>query len=131
AIIEDYYQARARAQEENAEGVTYRPLLPDKLYFTPGEWEEKLGGLVHARLTPFSVPGAISAGASLGRTFAPERKAAPQEVFEALRRHVAALQGAKKKTVLACWSRGALERLAPVLADHGLSDTLALPDAGA
>ena len=130
SIIEDYYQARKSAQE-NQQEVTYRPLPPDALYYSKDEWNSALGEVACVQLSPFSLPSGLSAGASIGRNFAPERQAAPQGVFEALKDHVKNLQEQGTKTVLASWTQGSLERLAPVLADHGMTDTLALPDAAA
>ncbi len=130
AIIDDYYQARVQAQKEQQD-IVYRPLPPEGLYFSKSEWEKKLSEIARADLSPFSVPQAQSAGAKTGRTFAPERQSAPQDVFNSLREHISFLQAQGKKTVFACWSQGVIERLAPVLADHGMNDTLLLPSAHA
>ena len=41
-------------------------------------------------------------------------------MFEAVRKHVEALQAAGKRVVIALWSEGSRERMAHVLAEHGL-----------
>ena len=43
-------------------------------------------------------------------------------VFEAVTRHVAALQAGGKRVVIALWSEGARERMSHVLADHALAN---------
>ena len=95
-----------------------------------------------ARLTPFAVPEgqgpAIDIGTRQGRNFAAERAEPGRNVFEAVTRHVAALQAAGKRVVIALWSEGARERMSHVLADHALAnlapvgswqEALALPEA--
>src|SRR5206468_10417580 len=51
--------------------------------------------------------------------FAPER-AQQANVYEAVAKHVAALRKRGHKVVLASYTRGARERLAGLLEDHGL-----------
>ena len=43
-------------------------------------------------------------------------------MFEAVTKHVQALQAAGKRVVIALWSEGARERMSHVLADHGLAN---------
>ncbi len=53
-------------------------------------------------------------------TFAAERAEPNANVFEAVTRHVLALQAAGKRVAIALWSEGARERMSHVLADHRL-----------
>lgn len=134
ATIEDYYSSRVRTQDKNDQ--SYRPLPSGELYIDQAEWEAMLAKLPYAQLNPFTQPESperrlVASGAKQGRDFSHLRRTAPQHVFEVLKTHINELQQQGKKTVLACWSQGALERLAPVLADHGLVDTLTLPNAAA
>ena len=53
-------------------------------------------------------------------TFPPERAENAAGVFDAVSKHVQALQAAGKRVVIALWSEGARERMKHVLAEHGL-----------
>jgi transcription-repair coupling factor (superfamily II helicase) len=126
--IKDYYDARQQvlAQRDHETGPPYRPLPPDRLYLSEAEWRERLDAVALARLTPFVLPEGqgpmIDIGARQGRNFAAERAEPGRNVFEAVARHVTALQGSSKRAVIALWSEGARERMSHVLADHGLAN---------
>jgi transcription-repair coupling factor (superfamily II helicase) len=126
--IKDYYDARQQvlAQRDHETGPPYRPLPPDRLYLSEAEWRERLDAVALARLTPFALPEGqgpmIDIGAKQGRNFAAERAEPGRNVFEAVARHVTALQGSSKRVVIALWSEGARERMSHVLADHGLAN---------
>ncbi len=136
AQIADYYQARRQALEADRAGSPYKPLEPDKLYLAETEWRSRLADAALARLTPFAVPGETAAplidvGSRQGRNFAAERAEAEANVFDALTRHVHALQ-ADRRVVIALWSEGSRERMRHVLADHGLAnltDVASYPEA--
>ena len=121
--IADYYQARRDALKD---GVTpaYKPLPPERLYL--GESRMAASGwrvAALARFTPFAVPDAanvIDIGARQGRNFAAERAEPDANVFEAVTRHVEALQASGKRVAVAMWSEGARERMSHVLVDHRL-----------
>ena len=122
AQVEDYYQARREPLE--AAGAVYHPLPPDRLYLPGTEWRARIEAAAVARLSPFGVPEGqgtvIDAGTRQGRNFAPERAQPETNVFDALARHVGALQEKHKRVVVALWSEGARERMRQVLADHRL-----------
>jgi transcription-repair coupling factor (superfamily II helicase) len=121
AQIADYYEARRQALDMDKAGTTYRPLPPDRLYLADAEWHGRLDGAALARLTPFAVPGEGSdVGARAGRNFSAERAEAEANVFDAVTRHVHALQALSKRVIVAMWSEGSRERMSHVLADHGL-----------
>src|SRR5437764_5029445 len=122
AQIADYYQARREALEADRAGTIYKPLPPEKLYLGESEWRSLLGQGALARLTPFADPDAsvADAGTRQGRNFAPERTEAEANVFDAVTKHVHALQKQGKRVVIAMWSDGSRERMSHVLADHGL-----------
>jgi len=118
--IADYYDNRKRAQTREA--GSYRPLEPDSLYLSREDWR----ALIEARplhlTTQFHEPESASVidfAVDPARDFAPERSQ-NANVYEAVVAHVAELRRAKKKVVLASYSRGARERLKGLLADHGL-----------
>jgi transcription-repair coupling factor (superfamily II helicase) len=123
AQIADYYEARRQGLAGTG-GPAYRPLPPNRLYLTEGEWGERLGQAQVARLTPFAIPEeggrVIDIGARQGRNFAPERAEPDGQVFEALAKHIGALQSDRKRVVIALWSDGSRERMSHVLADHKL-----------
>jgi transcription-repair coupling factor (superfamily II helicase) len=124
AQIADYYQARKDALDQAGAGAPYKPLPPDRLYLPEAEWKERLDRAALARLSPFAAPegtaDAIEIGARAGHNFAAERSEPGTNVFEAVRKHVEALQAAGKRVVIALWSEGSRERMAHVLAEHGL-----------
>ncbi|MBV9347244.1 MAG: transcription-repair coupling factor, partial [Pseudolabrys sp.] len=124
ALIADYYEARCQALKD---GVTppYKALPPERLYFSEKEWEKRLGTVALAQLSPFAVPegdAVIDLGARQGHNFAAERNEAGSNVFEAVGRHVAALQKEGKRVTIALWSEGARERMSHVLADHAVGN---------
>jgi transcription-repair coupling factor (superfamily II helicase) len=119
--VADYYENRRRAL--SADPGSYRPLAPDSLYLSRGEWD----ALAEARplhlVTPFRAPQSatvIDFAMDAARDFAPERTQ-NANVYEAVIAHVADLRRDKRKVVLASYSNGARERLRGLLADHGLT----------
>ncbi len=122
--IADYYDARKTALEQDA-SASYKPLPPDALYLSPGDWDRRRGGEAVVKLSPFALAGA-SDGAMIdlegrrGRAFAAERADENANVFDAVTAHVAALRKDKKRVLVAAWSEGSRERLQPILEDHGL-----------
>jgi transcription-repair coupling factor (superfamily II helicase) len=128
--INDYYDARREAMSHPGGGALYKPLPPDKLYLAEQEWAKHLGDAALARLTPFAIPdgdaSAIDAGARQGRDFAPERTDTAANVFEAVVAHIQALQAQRKKVTVALWSEGSRERMAHVLKDHRLHNTVSV-----
>ncbi len=125
--IADYYEARREALEHPGQGsgAPYKPLKPDALYLTSAEWEAAHKGRALVRLSPFALPEArdvIDLDGRPARSFAPERADPEINLFEAAATYLRELAG-KKRTVLAAWSDGSRDRLATVLADHGLKGT--------
>jgi transcription-repair coupling factor (superfamily II helicase) len=124
AQILDYYQARKDALDQTGAGAPYKPLPPDRLYLAEAEWRERLENVALARLTPFSAPDGtadtIEIAARAGHNFSVERSELNKNVFEAVTKHVHALQSAGKRALIALWSEGSRERMAHVLAEHGL-----------
>ncbi|HEX6376843.1 MAG TPA: transcription-repair coupling factor [Allosphingosinicella sp.] len=122
--IADYYENRKRAL--SSDPGSYRPLEPETLYLTRDEWDELIAERPLHLATPFHEPESetvIDFEVDSARDFAPERSQG-SNIYEAVGRHVAALQRAKKKIVLASYSAGSRERLKSLLADHGLKKTV-------
>lgn len=126
SLIKDYYDARKAAMEQpSAGGMPYKPLKPDALYLSPADWRGIIDQSGVAALTPFQLPDSdgkliIDLGARQGRSFAAERADNAGSVFDAAVAHVKALEKDGKRVILSAWSEGSRERLAHVLADHGL-----------
>ena len=68
------------------------------------EWKSRLESGALARLTPFADPDATAhdAGTRQGRNFAPERTEAEANVFDAVTKHVQALQAAASASSSRC-----------------------------
>ena len=115
---EDYFNARNQAAGESR---TARVLAPSALYLTPKELEAGLGAGAVARFASASTEGP-DLGGRLGRDFAPERIRPDVNIFEAASDHAKTARDGGKTVLFAAWSDGSAERLASVLADHGLSD---------
>jgi len=129
--IVDHYEARAAALERKAFGAPpYHPVPADSMFLDEAEWKLLLDTAQHViALDNFERPegeGAqvVSFGGRQGRSFAPERQTEGANVFDAVVAHAKKLVGDKKIVIVACWSIGARERLATLLTEHGLSDTV-------
>ncbi len=127
AQIADYFDARRQAVDQPrgaGGGAPYKPLPPQRLYLGEAEWRGRLDQSPLARLSPFAAPAgdaqAIEIGVRAGRNFSAERGMPGTNVFEAVRKHVEALQASGKRVIVALWSDGSRERMAHVLAEHGL-----------
>jgi transcription-repair coupling factor (superfamily II helicase) len=130
AQIADYYQARREALDIDRVGTVYKPLPPQRLYLDEAEWKQRLEAGALARLSAFADPdsSALDAGTKQGRNFAPERNEAEANVFDAVTKHVHALQGQGKRVVMAMWSDGSRDRMSHVLADHGMHNLANVAD---
>ena len=121
--VHDHYEARRGAGEATTMGgAVYRPCPPDLLYLDDAAWGTALEDRPVRRFDPNRRPpgpGSIDAGGRIGRSFAPERQREGVKVFDALAEHIDARK-AEGPVVLASWSDGARDRLATLLADHGV-----------
>ncbi|MFZ5747341.1 MAG: transcription-repair coupling factor [Pseudomonadota bacterium] len=118
--VADYHANRVRAQTTDA--GSYRPLAPDALYLVRSDWDARLDAAPAHSVTPFHEPESATVldfGVDGPRDFAPER-AAGDNVYEAVARHLTKLRRDGRKPVLVSYSNGARERLSGLLADHGL-----------
>jgi transcription-repair coupling factor (superfamily II helicase) len=126
AMIADAFDARASADRK----AHYRPMPPSALYLTNTEWDQHLATHPVRRLEPFrqeAAAGVVDLGAKLGRNFAAERAQDSVNLFEAAADHARRLIGEGKRVLFASWSEGASERLAGMLADHGLKQVPLAP----
>jgi transcription-repair coupling factor (superfamily II helicase) len=133
AQIKDYYDARREAMGRAGDSVPYKPLPPERLYFSPQEWRGRLDAAPLARFTPFATPQSegrfvVDCAGRQGRTFAAERAAEDTNLFDAVVRHIRARQAEARRVIVAGWTDGSRERLGAVLADHGLAQARPVAD---
>jgi transcription-repair coupling factor (superfamily II helicase) len=127
--VADHYDARAQALERKAFGAPpYHPVLPESMFLSEAEWQDALAARQTIALDPFEhpeTPGGkvVSFGGRQGRSFAGERQTEGANVFDAVVVHAKRLKGEDKRVIVACWSNGARERLATLLAEHGIGET--------
>ncbi|GAA0636605.1 transcription-repair coupling factor [Brevundimonas lenta] len=126
SLTSDAYDARRDAAMGKG-GAAYRALPPKRLYLDEGDWNSALAGREVRRLSPFHGTGE-DAGGRLGRSFAAERSQDSVNLFEAVARHAETVKGAGKRVLFASWTEGSSERLASMLADHGLEHVVAVRD---
>jgi transcription-repair coupling factor (superfamily II helicase) len=119
--VTDYHANRVKAQ--SADPGSYRPLKPDALYLTAGEWDKRLAEAKAHLTTPFHEPPSATVldfEVDGPRDFAPER-ASGVNIYEAVVDHLAKVRKDGKKPILASYSAGSRERLAGLLKDHELT----------
>src|SRR5262245_24128008 len=128
ALIQDHFTARAEGLETQTFGAPpYKPVPPEAMFLTPEEWQGLLAARRGRRLSPFEQPGEgggllRSIGGRVGRNFAAERASETANLFDAAIVHIRALQAQGKQVVVAAFTAGARERLATLLAEHGLAE---------
>jgi transcription-repair coupling factor (superfamily II helicase) len=124
--ISDYYEAReqARHEKQTSNAAPYKPAPPDLLYETDAHPYELAPAGKVTLLSQFAAPGGRKAddiGGRMAPSFAAERQAQDVNLFEAVVKLLARERQAKRRTIIACWSEGSRDRMAQVLADHGLA----------
>src|SRR5262245_51553849 len=127
-LIRDHYQARAEGLETQTFGAApYKPVTPEAMFLTEDEWRRRLEDRLVRYLTPFEKPdvrGTVrSMGGRTGRVFAAERASEGGNVFESTVAHVRRMQEQGRRAILAAFTPGARERLATLLAEHGLAES--------
>ena len=127
AQVRDHYEARVDALETTNFGAPpYKPVPPDRMFIGDADWKSLLASRDVRHLTPFDgVPGD---GARVrpfrgraGRSFAVDRATEGVNLFDAVAAHIKSLTGAGKRVLITAWTPGARERLATLLAEHGLT----------
>ena len=125
--VAEYHAARIEAVREKLFGAEPYKLLPiEVLYLPDDEWKQTLAARPVLRFSPFEEPDAegrmaFSLGGRKGRGFAAERAEKGRNVHEAARDHIITLRESGRKVLLAGWTDGSRDRLAGILADHGLA----------
>ncbi|MCW1403079.1 transcription-repair coupling factor [Novosphingobium sp. MW5] len=117
ADIADYFAARTDTSGK-APG-SYRPLKPDALYLSRGEFDGQIAALPIHRTDIFAQPESASVidfGFSSGRDFAPER-ARGDNVYEAAGKFLTGQAAQKRKAIIACYSAGSRARIAAIIGE--------------
>ena len=129
--IEDQYQTRQHALTQKGRlDTVYKPVPAGLLYLDEQAWAaatENHRALQFSPLPKPSGPGVIDAGGRIGRNFSPERQQENISLFGALADHV---RNRLKSgpVVIASYSEGARERLAGLIEDEGLAETIEISD---
>ncbi len=121
AAIADYHANRVAAAQDSS--GSYRPLKPETLYLTTGEWSDAAAGRPIHVVTPFDVPPAASVidlETFAARDFTPER-AADLNVYDKVADHLSDERRKGRRTIIASYSGGARDRLSGLLRDHGVT----------
>ncbi|HYD23460.1 MAG TPA: transcription-repair coupling factor [Croceibacterium sp.] len=117
--VEDYHRQRLETAGQKA--GSYRPLEPDALYLSRGEFGDELDRRPVHRTSIFAEPESarvIDFGFRSARDFTPERSRG-DNVYEAAAAHFKALGKAGKRPLLAAYSEGSRSRIASILAEAG------------
>ncbi|MBV8169566.1 MAG: DEAD/DEAH box helicase, partial [Alphaproteobacteria bacterium] len=129
--IAEYYEARrALMKTSEREGAPYKPLPPDRLYLTDGDWQAALKPLPVGAFTASPAPegpGRVDEGARPGFEFAEARVRPDVNLFDAVREHFQQLTAAGTRIVVTAYTAGSRDRLKGLLRDHGVTD-VAQPD---
>jgi len=125
-IVDQFETRKIAMDQKNRIDTVYKPIPPDLLYLDDNDWAQAISGNRVLQFNPLpqaSGPNAIDAGARAGRNFAPERQQETISLFSALSDHIRKklVQG---PVVIASYSQGARERLAGLIEDEGLSETI-------
>ena len=127
--VEDHFDARQRAAEAKnlGDSVPYKPVPPDLMYLTPQGIDAAAGERLMIDLSPFDQPDTSGrklyhACSKAGRSFAQERADPSQNVFDHAVRHLSDARANGRRSLVAAWSEGSLDRLTQILDDHGLGN---------
>ncbi len=130
--IADQYETRKLAMQAKARiDSVYKPAPPDLLYLDDAAWTAAVADRRVLQFNPLpqaTGPGVIDAGGRIGRNFAPERQQEQISLFGALADHIRARMQ-QGPVVIASYSEGARERLAGLIEDEGLAETIAIANA--
>ncbi len=124
-MIADHYEARRAPVRTNEGEVPYRPAPPGRLYLDRTGWDAMLAGGPLLKFTPYARPeGAegIDAGGHPGPLFT-DIRASGQNVFAAYAEHAQAAVQAKRRPIVAAWTRGSRERLGNLLRENKVAAT--------
>jgi len=128
--VAEFYDARCEAARARlGEGAPYHPLPPERLYLTRDEWTRLLAHRPSGIMSPFAPPentgtDTIDAGGRFGPEFASVRAQPGGGLFPAVREHIHRELSAGRRVLIAAYSAGSRDRLALLLREHGLEETV-------
>lgn len=120
--IADYYQARLEAlQIKSATDIdTYRPVQPELLYYTAGEFKNIVQKKSPLEFNPLSIPDAedvINCEVIPVRNFSNAKNITAGQIYADVNEYLQ--QNKKLKRIIACYSEGSRERIASLLSEYG------------
>jgi transcription-repair coupling factor (superfamily II helicase) len=130
-LVEEFYEARCEAASLKDGTPVYRPLPPDALYQTAQEWDAGLSQRAVVLFSPFAMPddaGWVDWGARPGREFADARTQSLATLYEAVGTRIAEERAAGRRVAISAYSEGSRDRLAKVMAEHGIGGTVNCAD---
>ena len=131
--ITDFYQSRKILEKAGADkkskdvslsGSIYHPLPASMLYINGNEWSSMIAAAQF--LSPFGQPGAEESAIKKARDFADIRALPDGDVMGELKTHIA--QFNDRKTVIAGYSQGSLQRLQAMMEACGMKDFHVIQD---
>ncbi len=134
-LIGDCYEGRA-APSPGGEAL-YNPLPRERLYVSPDEMEGCLSARRVVQLQPFAAPegrpegrpeGTLDAGGRPGADFSHIRARPGENVFDALKARIRDHQADGQRVLIAAMSDGARQRLAGIMAEHGIETVISADD---
>ncbi len=120
-MIADHYEARKLVPRDGE--VPYRPLPPGRLYLDRAEWDEMLAMGPWFQFSAFAKAEdaeGVDAGGRPGVLFTQAGAHAGSDVFQQLKDQSATWAQARRRTVVAAWTRGSRERVGNLLRENGL-----------
>lgn len=129
--IDDFFQARqslyqAQKKQKNTQhaSILYKPIPPDRLYLRPEALSRLLAHHVSVQLSPFAAVESdrtvVDCASRRGQDFAAARALHDgKNLFGALQDYLRLHQASHKRVALACYSKGARERLITMAREQG------------
>ena len=125
--IADYFAARRDMVDKAIDTeAPYRPVPAEEMFLDAETWDAQLAVHPVVRLSHFDAPGAGDAGTGdlggrAGANFAEVRVDPSANVFDAVGRRVADEIAAGRRVLITANTRGSRDRLAGLLAEHGMT----------
>jgi transcription-repair coupling factor (superfamily II helicase) len=124
--VADYYQARLELSGAE-EGAAYRPLPPERLFLGRDDFAACLAPRRVGSFSPFppaeGQADTLDIGGRPGFEFAAARTDPDLNLFDALRDALGGMLKDGPRPVIAALSAGSRDRLATVMAEHGMNQT--------
>lgn len=121
----DFYNARmqvAEAKDKNSVAGNYKAIAPTLLYLLESDWQNALARPVRRLLSPFhsDASGGIDCGAKQAPNLAAQAASSPTASYDALKANLQQWASDGKKSVIACYSEGSLERVRQLCTEHAI-----------